>query len=99
MSTNIVPDLDLVPYDYADDVLAKIRAVQRGDVDLADAPWSASEVVAAALAVGRLDLLAAPLSTPDAAWDRLSSDQRRAVATANPLFAAANWQRRRCYYL
>jgi len=93
----MVPDLDLVDYDPADDLLAKIYAVERGEADLARAPWSTSEVIAVALAVGRYELLGAPY-TPDAAWDRLSAHQRRAVAKANPAYAGADWQGRRCYY-
>ena len=88
----------LVDYDPADDLLAKIYAVHGGEADLARAPWSTSEVIAVALAVGRLDLLEAPYTTPDAAWDRLSAHQRRAVAEANPAFAGPDWQGRRCYY-
>ncbi|MDQ2105369.1 hypothetical protein [Azospirillum isscasi] len=95
---NSVPDLDPVDYGPAGDVFAKIRAVQRGKTDLARAPWSTSEVLAVALALGRFDLLESPYTTADSAWDRLSSAQRQAVATVNLAFAGPDWQGRRCYY-
>ncbi len=52
---------------------------------------STSEVIAACLAVGRMEALPEPYSNVVDAWERLNAVQRRVVAEFNPTFRDDAW--------